>query len=208
MMITVGLICEVADHVSDLDAVIFDLDDTLYPEKDYVRCGYRAVSALFPNVPDMAQRLWAAFEDGRPAIDAVLEEEGLQSYKAAALEAYRQNEPVLTLYPGARELLRRLGERVKLGIITDGRPEGQRAKLRALCIEPLFDEIIVTDELGGTQYRKPDPTAFRLMSERLGTRYDRMAYVGDNIRKDFIAPEALGMRCIWFQNPDGLYYRQ
>ena len=34
MMITVGLICEVADHVSDLDAVIFDLDDTLYPEKD------------------------------------------------------------------------------------------------------------------------------------------------------------------------------
>ena len=81
MMITVGLICEVADHVSDLDAVIFDLDDTLYPEKDYVRCGYRAVSALFPNVPDMAQRLWAAFEDGRPAIDAVLEEEGLQSYR-------------------------------------------------------------------------------------------------------------------------------
>ena len=33
-----------------------------------------------------------------------------------------------------------------------------------------------------------------------------MCYVGDNIKKDFVAPEELGMRCIWFRNRDGLYY--
>ena len=32
-----------------------------------------------------------------------------------------------------------------------------------------------------------------------------MCYIGDNIHKDFIAPEMLGMEWIWFRNPDGLY---
>ena len=31
-------------------------------------------------------------------------------------------------------------------------------------------------------------------------------YVGDNIAKDFQAPQQLGMKSVWFKNPDGLYY--
>lgn len=43
------------------------------------------------------------------------------------------------------------------------------------------------------------------MAERLGCGLARMAYVGDNPSKDFIAPEALGWRSFWFRNPRGLY---
>ena len=105
-------------------------------------------------------------------------------------------------------MLRRLRSRMKLAILTDGRSEGQRAKLRALGLEELMDEILITDELGGPAFRKPCALGFELLSERLGTPFERMAYVGDNIAKDFIAPEKLGMRCIWYRNRDGLYFRE
>lgn len=68
-----------------------------------------------------------------------------------------------------------------------------------------FDEIIITDELGGIDFRKPNPRAFQILAERFSEEYNRMCYIGDNIHKDFIAPEMLGMKCIWFRNPDGLY---
>ena len=43
------------------------------------------------------------------------------------------------------------------------------------------------------------------MGEALGITYAEMCYVGDNIRKDFIAPQQLGMKAIHFLNQDGLY---
>ena len=43
------------------------------------------------------------------------------------------------------------------------------------------------------------------MVKQLGVQYEKACYIGDNIKKDFIAPEKLCMRCIWFKNSDGLY---
>lgn len=191
---------------ASVSAVIFDLDDTLYPEKDYVRSGYRAVAALLPEVEDAEGQLWQAFEDGKPAIDHVLEQAGLQDRKAACLAAYRDHDPDIHLYPGAAELLAELRSRgVKLGIITDGRPEGQRAKLEALGLYDLVDSVLITDELGGSRFRKPNDIAFRIMQTRLNVPYEQMVYVGDNPAKDFHAPRTLGMQWIYFQNKDGLY---
>ena len=68
-----------------------------------------------------------------------------------------------------------------------------------------MDEIIVTDELGGVEYRKPNDAAFRLMADKMCIDFEHMCYVGDNIQKDFISPQKLGMRCIWIRNDDGLY---
>ena len=44
------------------------------------------------------------------------------------------------------------------------------------------------------------------MAEYFGADYRDMCYVGDNVSKDFIAPEKLGMLSIWVRNPDGIYY--
>ena len=63
-MIEIHSLSEAESCLDGITAVIFDLDDTLYPEKDYVRSGYEASAALFPEVPDMAAQLWAAFEKG------------------------------------------------------------------------------------------------------------------------------------------------
>lgn len=188
--------------------VIFDLDDTLYSEKDYVRSGYEEIARCYTEVDAMADKLWHAFENGKPAINYVLEQEGLFSEERLnfCLSVYRNHQPRISLYPDAQKLLSNLKKYgVRLGMITDGRPEGQRAKITALNIAQYFEKIIITDELGGVMCRKPNTIAFEKMQEYFGVPYTSMVYVGDNPRKDFTAPQALGMDSIYFNNPDGLY---
>lgn len=189
-----------------LRGIIFDLDDTLCLEKDYVRSGYAAVAEALPEVADAAERLWVYFEAGKPAIDCLLEEEGLLHRKAEVLDAYHSHKPMLKLDTAVRTLLQDLrAAGMKLGIITDGRPEGQRNKIAALDLAELVDEIIVTDELGGPGFRKPNDIAFRIMQCRLGIPFGQLAYVGDNPVKDFQAPRQLGMMSIWYDNSEGIY---
>ena len=207
-MLEISDILEVRKHIEGLKAVIFDLDDTLYSEKEYVRSGYGKIAAVIPEVENAAEKLWSLFEEKKPAIDELLKKENIQSeeVKKACLHAYRYQTPDIHLYEGVTEMLSAFrAEGLKLGIITDGRPEGQRAKLQVLGLETMVDEIIVTDEFGGPEFRKPNPKAFETMKERLGVEYAEMCYVGDNTKKDFIAPKELGMRSIWFKNSDGLY---
>lgn len=101
-------------------------------------------------------------------------------------------------------MLGRIGKTRKVGIITDGRPEGQRNKITALGLEEYVEEIIITDELGGTEYRKPCDKAFRIMQEKMGVKFERTLYIGDNLKKDFQAPLQLGMRAVYFCNLDRL----
>ncbi len=199
----------VRKHLQGVKAVLFDLDDTLYGEKEYVRSGYKAIANFLPQVQNAEEKLLAAFEKKQPAIDTLLRNEGIytEQLRAACVETYRTHVPTIEFYSEAEKLLVDLRkEGYGLGIITDGRPEGQRAKIKALTLEKYVDYIIITDELGGVEYRKPNPKAFMLMKEYFGVEFCALCYVGDNLRKDFIAPERLGMRTIYFKNADGLYY--
>ncbi len=187
-----------------LSGVIFDLDDTLYNEIDYIRSGFRAVSDRLGG--GFEERLLGFFEAGTAPIDALLRELGRQEEKAALLAVYRAHRPDIRLNAGAEALLRSLRAKgLRLGIVTDGRPEGQRNKLAALGLESLVDDIIITDELGGAQFRKPCDIAFRILQTRWRLPAAEIAYVGDNPVKDFQGPKQLGMLPIWYRNPDGLY---
>ena len=73
-------------------------------------------------------------------------------------------------------------------------------------MEILVDDIIITDELGGTQFRKPCDIAFRIMQNRWRLPYEQIVYVGDNPNKDFQACRHLGMRWKYFRNEDGIYF--
>ncbi|MBR3245778.1 MAG: ATP-grasp domain-containing protein, partial [Parasporobacterium sp.] len=187
-----------------MEGVIFDLDDTLYSEKDYVRSGYKAVSDYFGGGHE--DQLWTWFCSGKPAIDELLKEIGQEMEKERVLQIYRTHKPEIKLYEGVRELLIGLRESgKKLGIITDGRPEGQRNKIEALKLSELVDDIIVTDELGGKQFRKPCDIAFRIMQTKWRMDPSKIVYIGDNPNKDFQAPRQLGMSIIYFANKNGIY---
>lgn len=199
-----------------LSAVIFDLDDTLYRESDYVRSGYQAIASLGLPIDNMEEKLWNAFLQGKPAMDTVLEAENCNdaSIKEKCLETYRNHKPNICLYEGVKEFLYELKEKqIKTGVITDGRPEGQRAKIEALGLASIIDEILVTDELGQlsfgintpTLFRKPSDIPFRMMKEKLGVDYEEMVYIGDNPKKDIKTPLKLGMAMLYFENAEGLY---
>ena len=68
-MLEISDILEVRKHIEGLKAVIFDLDDTLYSEKEYVRSGYGKIAAVIPEVENAAEKLWSLFEEKKPAID-------------------------------------------------------------------------------------------------------------------------------------------
>lgn len=193
------------DDSQPIKGVIFDLDDTLYSEKDYIRSGYRKVAEYLKR-DDAYEKLCAFFKDGKQAIDEYLLEIGEQLRKEECLKIYREQTPDIVLYDGVIELIQELKSKgVKVGIITDGRPEGQKAKLKALGLDEMVDDIVITDELGGVQFRKPCDIAYRIIQNRWRIPYEQIVYVGDNPNKDFQACRQLGMRFKYFKNVDGLY---
>lgn len=195
-------------RIRKISGVIFDLDDTLYAEKQYVKSGFHAV-AKFLGEGGAEEKLWRCFTEGKNAIDALLRELGRETEKEECLHVYRFHQPEISLYAGVADMLGRLRDNgLRVGIITDGRPEGQRSKLQALGIGLPEEDIIITDELGGVQFRKPCDIAFRILQRRWGLPFEELVYVGDNPEKDFRAAIQLGMESIYFENPDGLYYRE
>lgn len=200
--------CVCTDYGSagkSVQGVIFDLDDTLYSEKDYIRSGFKAVAEYLGDI-EYAKDLWTFFEAGEPAVDKLLEKIGQTGKKAECLNIYREHTPEIKLCPCVCEMLSVLKESgIKIGIITDGRLSGQRRKIVALGLDSIADDIIITDELGGVQFRKPNDISFRIMQNRWHTPFENLIYVGDNPVKDFQAPRQLGMRTLFFNNADGLY---
>lgn len=198
-------------ELSNISGIIFDLDDTLYSEKQYVKSGYRAIAKFLrkdmADVETTEEKLWNFFLQGKSAIDELLSETGESEKKQECLDIYRNHMPQLELYDGVRDLIEKFkAQGIKAGIITDGRVNGQKNKVAALGLNDLLDDIIITDELGGEQFRKPNDIAFRIMQCRWRLPFGEIVYVGDNITKDFQAPKQLGMRSIYFENEDGLYY--
>lgn len=126
---------------------------------------------------------------------------------AELIKAYRNCEPVsLHCNPGILQLLQALrGKKISTGIITDGIVNVQKSKIKALGIQEYIDEIVITDELGGVQYRKPNPIGFEKMLERLGVKAQEMVYVGDNPNKDFAIKRYLPIITVRLDVPNGIY---
>jgi len=185
-------------------AVVFDLDDTLYAERDYVRSGYRAVAEHLrrrlgrPEAFD--DWLWQRFCAGTSAgaLDALNAAFalGLDAGQIAELVAvYRGHTPTLRPRDGAIELLEQLGESYRLALLSDGFLPAQRLKLDALGLGRFFEAIVFTEEMGRDCW-KPSPAGYEAARQRLGVPHEACAYVGDNPAKDFLAANRLGWQTI------------
>jgi putative hydrolase of the HAD superfamily len=183
-------------------AVIFDLDQTLYPEADFVRSGFRAVAAHLAErcggtaaslAEEMESILW---QEGRGRVFDLLRDRhgwGARVVPETLLHIYRTHVPVLRMHADAADLLARLT--VPLGLVTDGQPTAQHGKIAVLGLATRFAAIICTGDLG-PHAAKPAATGFRVCLELLGVKPEDAAYVGDDTGKDFAAPRALGMRTV------------
>lgn len=176
-------------------AVVFDLDDTLYKERDYAISGFKAVAALFSDSPYEAMR--EAFLKGKNPLDAALASSSDNNPPSISdmLSAYRNHVPEISLSDGAREMLSSLSEAgIALGLVTDGRSISQRNKINALGIKQFFDEkmIIISEEAGGD---KMSGKGFRQIVRML-PEASRFYYIADNPAKDFYMPNLMGWNTI------------
>jgi putative hydrolase of the HAD superfamily len=193
-------------------AIVFDLDDTLYLERDYVRSGFQATGEWFRvefGMPDFAQRAEAAFRiGGRGKIfDGVLISYGITpepELVGRLVEVYRNHSPSIELLEDARICLNALRGTRPLALITDGPSRTQRSKIHALGIASFFDSIVVTGDFG-SEFSKPHPRAFLCVEESLGINGERLVYVADNPMKDFQAPRKLGWQTIQVLRKHGIY---
>jgi len=212
-----------------ISSVVFDLDDTLYAERDYAFSGFAEVARSFadqlgdPLLSETVLRRLFDTEHRSRVFDAMLAERGLidaVSLVTRMVEVFRSHSPAILLYPDASAALSRLRPPYKLGLITDGRSASQWAKIDALQLRPRFDAIIVTSDLssgGDTRsdeplqdaarsFAKPHPRAYELLAERLGVTPRNCVYVADNLAKDFVAPNALGWLTVMICRPGGIYH--
>lgn len=177
-----------------IKAFVFDLDDTLYPEMEYVKSGFKAIAEDFED-RNIYDKLISLFNEDKAD---VYQRAGFNDKQCKrCIEVYRKHMPDIHLSEDVKDTLKTLKQRgYKLGIITDGRPEGQRNKIKALGLNNIMDYIIVTDELGSTEYRKPNPKAFELMKDKLGVEFNEMCYIGDNPQKDFFIKSIYSIKVI------------
>jgi len=194
-------------------AIVFDLDDTLFPEWQYAFSGFDAVSRAFADrlgpVEAVAARMRTLFgtADRRRVFDVIVAERGIRegdALVARMVEAFRGHRPAIALYSDAVSALNRLRGRCKLGLITDGFSVAQHAKIDALGLRDRLDAVIVTDDLG-REFWKPHPRSFEVMADMLNVAPDACTYVADNVEKDFVAPNALGWDTVWVLRPDSVH---
>jgi len=191
-----------------ITAVTVDLDDTLYPHAEFLAGAWRSLAGVAVASgldEDTAEVLRLALtqvaregSDRGRIVDRALHRCGLPGALASALTAelssYRPI--VLALHPGVEDALSRLRERFPVAIVTDGDPGRQRAKIKALGLDRKVDTVLVADELGGPQHRKPSPTALLAALDRFGVGPEAAVHVGDRPRRDTAAAIAAGMRAI------------
>jgi putative hydrolase of the HAD superfamily len=185
-------------------AVLFDLDDTLYPQSDWLDGAWAAVAAeaaaqgVDPGALEAELRSVAAQGSARGRIiDRALGRIGRHDVDVAPLVArFAAHAPEhLDPYPGVADALADLGRRTPLGLVTDGDPGIQRAKVAALGLAPVFTVVVLSDEFG-REHRKPSPVPFRAALDALGVAATDAVYVGDRPDKDVRGACDAGIRSV------------
>jgi putative hydrolase of the HAD superfamily len=197
-------------------AIVFDLDDTLYPEHDYVLSGFRAVASwaeIHLNIPieqgygELGALFYAGvrgdtFDRWLTAHDAAVE-----TLVPQVVQVYRDCRPVLQPFLEVPDLLTRLHQSYRLGLVSDGYIDVQQRKLDALGLASYFDAVVFSDEWGRESW-KPSPKPFQAVSQRLDVAPSATTYVGDNPLKDFLGARQIGMFTVQVHRPGGEYAHQ
>ncbi len=192
--------------------LVFDLDDTLYLERDYISSGFEAVGDYVEvklGIPGFAFLANQIFDSGHKqnVFDEVFTRLGVvvaQGTLSELVEVYRNHTPKISLDDRVREMLFSLGRENKIAIVTDGFATAQRLKIDALGIDYLFDEIVVTGE-HPQSWKKPGTQAFKFLQFTFGAQSAGCFYVADNPLKDFQGPLSLGWEVARIRPKGGVY---
>jgi putative hydrolase of the HAD superfamily len=181
-------------------AAIFDLDDTLYEREQFVLSGFAAVADELerrfglpaPWILATLKRARLRGHAGRE-LQALCADHGLsESLIPELVEVIRRHEPSLTLGSVATAVIEQLrAEGWRVGVLTNGLPATQRAKVDALGLESRVDAVLYAEEHapGG----KPSRAAFDAALAAVGVPATRTVFIGDDLVNDIHGARGAGL---------------
>jgi putative hydrolase of the HAD superfamily len=183
----------VANHnLSKIKGIVFDLDDTIYPQVEYKRSGFKAVASWLDDkrgvdsatVLQALEAILNQFGASYPYIfDRLVEGLNLKIELVPELVAgFIHHEPQIDCYDGVFPMLTRLKAQYRLGILTDGRLSVQTKKITALGLRNRVDKILFSDSMG---LEKPATQLYAWFEKAFDLDGPNLMYVGDNPTKDF-----------------------
>lgn len=168
---------------------VFDLDDTLYSERDFERSG---IEFVYNYLEIRNQNLEFFLKNRSNWIELILENTTHKVSIDFLLNLYRNHFPAIRLYNDAKVFLDELvARKIECSLITDGRSITQRNKLKALGIESIFKKIIISEEI---QSEKPSEVNYCMVIDQ--NIHSDFVYIADNLKKDFYSPNKLGWTTI------------
>lgn len=168
---------------------VFDLDDTLYSERDFEKSG---IEFVYNYLEIRNQNLEFFLKNRSNWIELIIENTTQKISIDFLLNLYRNHFPTINLYNDAKVFLDELVSRkIEFSLITDGRSITQRNKLKALGIESIFKKIIISEEI---QSEKPSEVNFCMVVDQ--KNHSNFVYIADNLKKDFYSPNKLGWTTI------------
>lgn len=175
---------------------IFDLDDTLYKEIDFLYSAYREIARWIElkfSLKGIYAFMSKSYKKKSDVFSLLINTYDLPLAKADLLIVYRTHRPDIRLESDTLKVLEILKHNFTLGMITDGRSITQRNKFQALGLGQFIENenLIISEEFGSEKLSERN---FLFFQNKYADA--EFVYVGDNLRKDFIVPRKLGWKTI------------
>ena len=181
--------------------IVFDLDDTLYDEIDFVKSGFKEIASYLKDDKYYDFMLNEFNKNGSGKVfNKLIENFTLDISLNKLVEIYRFHKPNIYLDNDTKELLE-FSQNYKTALISDGHYITQKNKFNVLELERYINYPIFTDFY---HTKKPELKPFEMVMEKYNNEKD-FIYISDNPKKDFIAPNKLGWKSIRYKNLNGIY---
>jgi putative hydrolase of the HAD superfamily len=181
-----------------MKAVCFDLDGTLYDDREYVKTGFQSAARYLREkyeIKTYDNMIWeySVERNFETVFDRILECYKLpESELERLIAAYHDSSPTIHPYPEVETVLSELPVRCRTAVITGGK-RGEK-KIQLLGLDGEFDEVYVTPQ-NETSKHKPKP--FETVLDILDISSENTVFIGDNPELDFYWPNRLGMTTVW-----------
>ena len=199
----------------DLDRTLWDFDaaaevafERIYEKYDLKSLGIPSAHEFHEVYHPLNEELWVLYRADKITKDELnrtrfmkpLEHYGIHDIELAdhLSEDYVYWSPrIVRLVPGTMELLDYLRPKYHLHLITNGFQEVQHTKLNGSGLEPYFETLTVSEEVG---VKKPNPEIFHNALRKAGAIAEESIMIGDEMAVDIDGARAAGMDTVMF-NP-------
>jgi putative hydrolase of the HAD superfamily len=174
--------------------LVFDLDDTLYDEKQFVYSGFLEVANWISEMSKTSSNVIYEsmvkdlFANGRGEVFNNALKKYFHITKKnikKCISIYRLHKPRINLEKDVVDLLMELGKTYKLYIVTDGNKIVQNNKIKYLGVEKYIKKAFITYRYGLTA-SKPSLKCFEIIKNIEKINWQELVYIGDNPNKDFV----------------------